>query len=537
MRFRPVPDTLLATRYALQRDLAAINAQINAFTYVNQLPDELLVAIFSYVRLFAEQPGEVHWTALLGVCHCWYEVIRASPTFWRDVRVFRSVHWMTLSLSRCAGAVVDLTFLTASFPHAALQTSLASHTSHIRSLAFEDVGQSWIESLSSLFQCHMPLLERLVFINPMASEIWTGLELSATRLPRLRWLKLCGLTVPSGVSHISDLRRLDLTSTQLTMSLKQFLTEIKSFTGLRELSLTHTLNDIPVNDILGGVLQLPALTRGTPIDVPQLRKIHIRGGACQVVWHILNDIHIPAASDIEIAGDICGMERDIVPDGHLFMTCLLRVPYSPLIIFPILGAITYIDLDLTYHYRLIASTPTHRVCLVIYEQPETSFPFSILPHSLHDVISIFQTAPVTSISVRARFEDYAPTSAWRELFAAFPLLETLSLSCWGDYGPVWDALCDAPLEHASTERLCCPLLKAIIVEDAAICSDIAEFLDPILGALRLRAEMGKKLHRLSMSVRHYDPEDEEMAYNVYVPLLEEVVTHVAIRFMIDVDSV
>ncbi|KAI0794355.1 hypothetical protein C8Q74DRAFT_571893 [Fomes fomentarius] len=532
MRFRPVPDTLLAKRYALQRDLAAINAQINAFTYVNQLPDELLVAIFSYVRLFPEQPGEVHWTALLGVCHCWYEVIRTSPTFWRDIRVFRSIHWMTLSLSRCAGAVVDLTFLAASFPHAALQTSLASHTSHIRSLAFEDVGQSWIKSLSSLFQCHMPVLERLVMINPMASGIWTGLGLSATQLPRLQWLKLCRLAVPSGVSHISNLRILDLSSTPLPMSLKQFLTEIKKFTGLRELLLAHTLNDIP-----GGVLRLPAITRGTPVDVPQLRKIHIHGGACQVLWHILNSIHIPAASDIEISGDIRGMERDIVPDGHLFMTSLFRVPYSPLTIFPILGAVTSIDLDLTCHYRLIASTPTHRVCLVLHEEPETSFLFTVLPHSLRDVISIFQTAPVTSVSVRAPYEEHAPTGAWRELFAAFPLLETLSLGCWGEYEPVWDALRDAPPEHASTERLWCPILKAIIVEDAIIYPDIAEFFDPILGVLRFRAEMGNKLHRLSLSVRHDDPEDEEMAQKVYVPLLEEVVTNVTVKFLIDVDSV
>ncbi|KAI0697228.1 hypothetical protein C8T65DRAFT_662604 [Cerioporus squamosus] len=474
--------------------------QRGGFADVNTFPEELLVEVFSLI-----------------VCHRWREVIRSNSKFWSRILVFKSRDWLTHSLTRCRGAPADIIFLSSAFPYHNLPAILADHVSYIRSLQFHRVEPAWETSISTLLTQHtMPALEHLTILNPDPdSTVGVGLSISPGQLPRLQTLELSRFRVPEEVTLLRSLRSLSIHHGALPMLFRDFLAILHQSTVLHELYLSDSF------DKYGGSLLLRSPLEGPPLELPQLRKFNLHSGSRSVILHVLHNLRIPNATNIEVTGEYLGAA--FVKNGPVFKPCLFAGTRPPAATFPTLQHTTDLRLNVgSDECSLEARNATHRVGLHLFNLQSNHYVGAVI----QDVIDLFSAAPISKVTFSWYQDGYhAQDDLWKTFFCAFPHLETLNASGFGTR-EIWLGLYDASAvstSHAGDSDVCCPRLTSLSVGAASIwnAQSLDETLQQIMSALRCRAERGSKLYELELELDVERDEEDASMRQVALPRLKE----------------
>lgn len=506
---------------------------INRRATVDALPDSLLIEVFDYLRHLhgVENPIPPVFS-LLAVCQRWHGVICSTRRFWQRIDVARNPEWLKLFLVRANKACLDITFHHRDFPHRDIPSMLAQHTAYIRSLCFFDAGNDWTESISRLLQHLMPALLRLQVVNPDRDRLLVGLELSGTRIPNLSYIKLVRCAVPGDVSMCKNLRVVDIYDCPLSKTLKVFLAALNDNTKVEDLTLGDSLVHLP------GTFLLPEPTRMSPVELSRLRRFRLTSGIRPLLHQVLSHIHCPHATDITIVGNISGM--NLTRGSRVFEQCLFTLPHRPNTIFPILNSATTLDLQVQgSDCELFVSSPGSRVRLAALDMvpsAETERDFTLLPLCVRDLVNLFSSVPITSVSIYTDVQGSgsAPTvSEWEAFFEAFPHLESLTVSGWGEYGSMWVGLCNAKVKEAALVQssdvdVCCPGLKSVRAEGVSGFASYENLMDTMIDALRFRANRGSRLQELTLEICHADLEDGVQAD--WLPQLKEFVNIVSFEW-------
>ncbi|RPD53916.1 hypothetical protein L226DRAFT_538845 [Lentinus tigrinus ALCF2SS1-7] len=520
LRYTEVPnlqdrrDALLARRVCLLADLTEVDRGLNATVPVHQLPDEVVIEILAYLVVHGHGEATRPWRRLMEVCHRWRVIVCSTALFWRQVSVGRNLTWLMLCLERCGNApLVDISFHEAAFPHHVLPPILASHASAIRSLAFPKVNWQWETSLTALFTLHMPALEQVAIENVNMGRLCTGLQVSGTQVPGLRSFSLSGFAVPDHLALCQKLRRIDFRNAPLPMGLRKFFADMQDKTQLQEILISDSYDEVPA------MLQIPVPT-APPLDLPRVRKFHLNSGARPVIQHILYELRTHNATDISITGVVRAPQD--VPGNDLFCTRLLPGPRRPLDVIPAFpAAVTSVVLRLQGRGPVVleASSEKQRIHLAIADQSTWLLNYEHLLHiCLTDVIALFSSAPVTSITVLSDRQYPTRCELWRILFSSFPQLETLTLTGLSVYSNMWDGLMEASTTRTAPE-MACHRLKTIELDDVRLERNYDSLFSPISAALRYRAMHGCRLEMLRMRIKLYGLEDDLALRRTYFPAL------------------
>ena len=490
---------------------------------VSKIPEEILVDIFSWLSqdiLTARMASP--WLPCAAVCRRWRDVICSNPRFWRNILVYRTPGWLTLSLDRCRGALADVVFLESDFPYSDLPTLLCDYVSCIRSLEFRHVLAKWDTSITALLTLHRwPVLERLTSVNKDDS-IAVGLQLSPAQLPRLKSLVLSRFIVPGSVTLLRSLCSMSIHHAPLSMSFRDFMSTLHENTKLQELSFSDSW------EMYGGTLDIPSPHTGSSLDMTRLRKFTLISGSQSILFHVLHNLRIPNAIDVSLLGKSVG--SGFVKDGSLFRSCLFPASRPPTAIFPMLDTMSHISLHITDDEGILkAKSTTHRIELRLTDLPVGKY----FEASVRDVIDIFTAAPISQIDLTwTQDEDDARGALWPALLYAFPHLDDLRLCGFGGSDDSWFGLYDALASPVDpSKELACPQLKNLVVGVIYVVDveDLVKALHPILNMLRCRAERGSsKLDELELELEmEHDNEDITMR-EVYLPRFKELVT--AVRY-------
>lgn len=521
LRYTEVPsiqerrDALLARRVSVLADLAEVDRGLNATVPVNQLPDELVVEILAYLVEDGHKQASCPWRSMMEVCHRWRVIICNTPFFWRQVSVGSKLDWLMVCLERCGTApLVEISFNEPDVPHQALPSTLAPYSSVIRSLAFHNVDWQWETSLTALFTLNMPVLERLVVKNTNLDRICTGLQLPGLQFPQLKSFTLSGFAVPDHLALCQELNRIEFRNTPVFMGLVKFFSDMRANTQLQDIIFSDSYNEVPA------MLQIPVPT-APPLDLPRVRKFHLSSGARPVLQQILYDLRTPNATDISITGVVRGPPD--VPGNHLFVHRLLPGPRMPLEIMPTLATPKTVVLKLEGRGPVVleACNDKQRIRFAVSDHADWLMVNKhLLGICLNDIIDLFSSAPVTSITVHSDHLYRVRYSLWRALFSSFPQLETLKLSGLGVYADMWEGLKEASTTWTAPE-MSCHRLKTIDLDHVWLGprDNYDSLFRPISEALRYRAMHGCRLQTLRMRIKLNSPEDDLAFRRTYFPAL------------------
>ncbi|TFK90717.1 hypothetical protein K466DRAFT_660608 [Polyporus arcularius HHB13444] len=367
----------------------------------------------------------------------------------------------------------------------------------------------------------MPALEGVAVNNTSVDRLCTGLRLSGSHLPGLTSVSLSDFVVPEDLALCKKLKQIELRNAPLPMGLRKFFSTMQSKTCLQEISFSDSFKEVPA------MMQFPVPT-SPPLELPHIRKLYLQSGARPVIQQILYALRAPNATDISITGIVRGQQD--VPGNHLFVPRLLPGPRHPHDLIPSLATATSVVLKFEGHGPVVleASDSKQRIHLAVIDDSNWLLDYRSLLHiCLCDVISLFSTAPVTSIAVYSQYEYTARSDVWRLLFASFPQLVTLTLTGLSAYADMWDGLMEASTT-STTPEMSCHGLKTIELDNVRFRStdNYDCVFRPIFGALRYRALKGCRLDTLRMRIKLEGPEDDLALRRTYFPALAVSVTNV-----------
>ncbi|KAJ8520028.1 hypothetical protein ONZ45_g3060 [Pleurotus djamor] len=143
-----IDEEIVAEVKRHKEHIKALNIRRNTYCAVNQLPDDVLRAIFLFVKLEAEAScpytafgpdTHAQWVVLLRVCHAWHDQIVGDPQFWTRINLNSPHASKMLVLSKAALLSISVMIPT-------------------------DVGDSLC-----------PLIDRLISQGPRLRELWMDL--------------------------------------------------------------------------------------------------------------------------------------------------------------------------------------------------------------------------------------------------------------------------------------------------------------------------------------------------------------------------
>lgn len=328
---------LFQRRETLFGEVLGVDRLINATAPIHQLPDEILAEAF----LFSLTPNRFPWQlfqteeqrflVLLGVCVRWRSVIRTSPRFWRDISVRKGHEWLTLALSRCAGAPGNITLRDEKLAPSVFSSVLPRHSRILRSIHAADISQSSMPRLLTfLYDSSTPTLHLLSIHNRHSNR--REIRLSAESLPVLRQLTLNNFVLPAQNSLYSQLHILVLTRCRWIIPMRQFLDILEATPRLTDLVLDHC--DLPLFPKDADATS-PLLSH-TRMVLPYLSTFKIAGESIHTTRSILAHVHAPSMASLTIQG----LTREVELEGTNLLVDLL--PPDPWRAIPSLNTVTSI---------------------------------------------------------------------------------------------------------------------------------------------------------------------------------------------------
>ncbi|EJF56073.1 hypothetical protein DICSQDRAFT_175269 [Dichomitus squalens LYAD-421 SS1] len=460
------------------------------------LPNEIVVEIFffynhSYDPLldYSDEPPpwkilpqswyNCRWIHLMLVCRRWREIGLSTRSLWRASRIGRKVEWLRLVLTRSGNLPVDLRF-DESAPILLYTPLLVSHIHRFRSVFLHDTQMPHaLPLLQAIFNADtsLPLLSGI----DVSTAPGGRLDLSPTRFPALRSLRLSSKNIHWTPAMFHQLRRLDLnecTYRDSALTMSQMMDVLAECAELEHLRLRLFLSKLR---------QRPTTTNDrTPITFPKMRVLDI----CEtpaVISRFLSRVQLSADIDVvEITGRMAEATEDL---SDAFMS-LLPADRSGL---PLLRSVRHGQIDCWIDsWALVGqaeqrSGPKMTIALEFARNPRDSIAF-YLENAMREFATIFAGAPLTTLHVLGDHQYASRPGAWVRLFAAFPTIEYLEivgsdkpLALVGALGqPLWeeDSDSDAGSETDSTdsadEPLVLPNLGAMSLEYLEWCPGLIE---------------------------------------------------------------
>ncbi|KAL1950792.1 hypothetical protein VTO73DRAFT_5916 [Trametes versicolor] len=514
-------------RETLLGELLGVDRLINAAALIHQLPDEILAEAF----LFSLTPNRFPWQlfqteeqrflVLLGVCVRWRSVICTQPRFWRDISVRKGHEWLTLALSRCAGAPANITLRDETLAPSVFSSVLPQHSRILRSIHATDISQSSMPRLLAfLYDSSTPTLHSLSIHNRHSNR--REMRLSAESFPVLRQLTLNNFVLPAESSLYSQLHILVLTRCRWIIPMRQFLDILEATPRLTDLLLDHC--DLPLFPKDADATS-PLLSH-TRIILPYLSTFKIAGESIHTTRSILAHVHAPSMANSTIQG----ITHEVELEGANLLVRLL--PPDPWRAIPLLNTVTSITVRAERSSEFLGIWASGNGCNMSFTLPipdryTTSHWDPWLPHLFRDLIVLFSHAPITQLTVEGSHGDLTDDD-WAGVFRSLPLVEDISVCGSGSHASLWDGL-----RKTSVGFLGPKYFKTDSSEGSQL--DVSDDLfKSILDTLRSRARYGIRLTMLSLAFDHAHHGDYERYFKRYIEDLRTLVDNLE-YVAIDID--
>ncbi|KAI0631380.1 hypothetical protein C8Q77DRAFT_1074483 [Trametes polyzona] len=493
-------------------DLPALAGLWNSALSAVRLPPEILVEIIFCTRRSDDQPTRLYrekWPRFRLVCCHWNEVVCSTPLLWRDIHVFRTSSWLSISLLRSQGALVDLTFHDNRFPLEALAHVLSPHLNHTRSINLQDtIGPPWISQLQRLFAHPMDALETLELCPSVRGQGLVNLSALNVQHPKIHTLVFSGVVVPLNLCTITNLRILKIRGCHSSLAPNQLLDVLRSNPRLQSLELAGFLNALG-----GNWVPHSTLSSHPPVLLTALNELSLSRHLCDVTAAFLTYLRLPASATIWIEGvlgaamlgsDPTGALSSLVPPASILGEVFSVHPQVD-------SAVVQVKENACNAYRAFGANVTAG------RYPDLSLSLSVvtpllhwsraLPMSVRGLLDIFGGCALTSLQICGDL-DPLKTSHWASVLRAFPTLEDIRIFGEGYTIGLWHALGPPPSEaHSSrgthARGVLGRKLRTIGYDDGIEVSD--KFLDTLVDTLTWRAERGARLRSLRLIIRP-DPE-------------------------------
>ncbi|KAH9851004.1 hypothetical protein C2E23DRAFT_270914 [Lenzites betulinus] len=199
-------------------DRPAFSALWNARLPVNQLPVEILVAIFQLVPdppfFRSDRVNGPEWVLLGRVCRHWRAVLLEHACFWRTICVQKRPHWFQLAVARSQQALLELDVVDLSV---VASVDVSTYRDRIWSLNvwFRPHLETDVFALSSIISGPSPSLRRLEITNlwdrsPRAAGTPGVIILNVDDYPLMTHFTVSDVDVPWSARFVSQLTTLDL---------------------------------------------------------------------------------------------------------------------------------------------------------------------------------------------------------------------------------------------------------------------------------------------------------------------------------------
>ncbi|TBU36544.1 hypothetical protein BD309DRAFT_975576 [Dichomitus squalens] len=494
-----------------------------------RLPDELLLEVFDYIYV----PSDNHNTStgtiervVRAVCRRWYELIWATPRYWRAIQVCRRSKWLGLCLSRAASSniSVDVTFHRADLPgpHLVLQ---AVYKPLIRSLFFAlDESATSTRDSCHILSSSFPNLERLSFSLSVAGNLKhfsSPLIVSPRLIPNVQELAFSSVSFPRIFSQYRSLRVLKLSAWWgHHVTFDELLDTLETCKYIEEL-------------ILSGLLRSgESLPEG--IDEPLRRPKIILSHLCSLTLdhshesfcnrHILSHLHLPAIVALEVTDDVSDFRRREFLDelsNDTFATLLPSdhsgiLPFLPTIAEVKLSALGWDDAELSG--RNSASGTAFKLMLSRQDSQDQPTWGMLTSSCLESLIRIISDK-VTRMHLNVDFGRLA-AQCFESIFPATPRLESLVLTGSGKLDCVLDAsrplafstsltamkpgdnVAEATLAPLRASETLVPGLKSLRIGDTESRFCDVNVLKDVHQTLRIRDMAGLHLGSLDLCLMH-----------------------------------
>ncbi|TFK84215.1 hypothetical protein K466DRAFT_589116 [Polyporus arcularius HHB13444] len=497
----------------------------NSSLPVNHLPNELLVGIF---RLDAEEPMSefpmsMRWVRLMLVCKYWREVA-STPTLWSNIAVSGSAAaWLDLCLVRSAETTLRIS-LTKPTPE--MIRHVASYSTRIEAIAIYDpehppsniTGDNLIP-----LEAPMPILHHLM-VDGQAAFI--DIDLTSARYPVLRSLDLRFAAIVSDTNLYAGLRRLSLTACRYRdgPTLKQFSDALRVATRLESLSISGVLVGVPNKGMPPG---------SPPLAFPHLADFYLEENL-EDARLFMTLIRLPHTCSIAVYGRSDGRidEWEEITISEL----LPRRDDTRSVALPMLSSPTAVELIMNKGDYILHGTSTTcgAIHLSITSSPLANWEL-FLEVGLRDVVHVCGAAPVRRLRVTGDHRAFSLAAAWRAVFEAFPMLDTLEVSGAGSPAGLWRGLrmAEPPITQSPgigrAFAAACPNLRTVSVVqcvDGRSKTVSVQFFEAMLDCLRHRAKDDARLEALHLTLSP-GREDFDRLKHRYLSHVQELVEHVS----------
>ncbi|KAI0919604.1 hypothetical protein AcV5_001625 [Taiwanofungus camphoratus] len=471
----------------------------NSSLPVNQLPNELLVEIFSCVK---ERDGDMQWMKFTGVCGYWRAVAVSTPKLWSQIDLGKGVAFLRLCLERSQNAAADIFCRTWVLETPEIVEALLPHVHRIRSLRMsttESLHPS-LEELLPLLNFPMPRLETLVLNPSNPYNNWQDELLFkpiVNQFPSLQHLSLSFVGIPWKSPVYKGLRSLSLSNHGKCppLSIDAFLNMMEACPCLEQLALSESGPSPPPE-----VDTAPYPPPKRVVSLPKLRQLEVMNVPVNVSY-LLDHLAIPASAMAFIR---CLLRDFDELGGNAFASALPRysVPSS------LFAEVQRINVDMTSPFRLSlvawndASGSSLIPSFIMEISPLFSTPIPRPPYLfqriLEEIVSNFSASPVQELSLMGN-SRLVTKGDWVDALSHFSSLRILRVCSGVDVDQLFTALSLRPIRRPE-DGILCPNLKQLCV--TGHCG--RETVDILVTTLHSRALQGCRLDELDI-INEADP--------------------------------
>ncbi|KAI0367773.1 hypothetical protein BV20DRAFT_537602 [Pilatotrama ljubarskyi] len=385
---------------------------------IDRLPPELLIPVFQRVQWLYGWPVESHtnasllWLRVTWVCHRWRVVALQAPVLWTTISChnhLKTVESLSAFLERAAGANLNLK-LHSSKGRSTLDTILL-HSDRVRSLSLVlgDSEEEYFPALVEFFPPVMPALEQLSISDHMSRQWWSSAEgtLLDGRFPRLRHLSLSFFNFHWNSPVYRSLRSLVLFG--LTGKEKP---TIAQFLGI--LQACPELESLRAQDFLGGA---ETDDSGHVVTLPHLREL-VLGDTFRRASSLCDQLSVPPACCIDVTYGLFFATQAlfdlpimrILPRQRVFQCHVAHAQSLSLLV----GEL-HVGLQFELGEGVTASVKMFNDVWRLF----------VTPAEWRASLDSFAGLPLTRLLISYLSLSLLPKALWRNLFSAFPSLNSI----------------------------------------------------------------------------------------------------------------
>ncbi|KAI0056550.1 hypothetical protein BV25DRAFT_1563253 [Artomyces pyxidatus] len=371
-----------------EHELLALRRLKNSHAFISRVPVEILAHIFSFFK--ASSSSIPHspcdpptWLAVTHVCQRWRHVALSFPSLWTDILMHK--HWLSETLTRSKRALICIHIdVYGDAETLQLIRTVLGSVGRAKELVMNGLNLSpYVEDL-----CRepAPFLETLEITERSWPVSLKEHELFLGKTPRLRRLSLRGCSFswasPIFCSTLTHLAICDIETANIPTP-SELRDILAALPDLRHLALNGPIPRLSHKATMKSVTKCHS-----PIFLPHLRFLHLRGHAPRDLLGVMSQISIPHCEVLRLSsgtsGSSSGGSSSSAPPARWMTACIaghLKTISSPN---------SQNGRNTTDGYRAIAFSPGgHKrgfafvagTCRQLYETNDTDHPL----HSYHMV--------------------------------------------------------------------------------------------------------------------------------------------------------